>query len=82
MENLIIPRKLQSLETHIFIKELMDKWLQERGVTLKNPKVGIIFESDKDIITLASNKNDTYIMEEKTFLKNVKIIKELCVTKL
>lgn len=82
MENLIIPRKLQSLETHIFIKELMDKWLQERGVTLKNPKVGIIFESDKDIITLASNKNDTYIMEEKTFLKNVKIVKELCVTKL
>lgn len=82
MENLIIPRKLQSLETHIFIKELMDKWLQERGVTLKNPKVGIIFESDKDIITLASNKNDTYIMKEKTFLKNVKIVKELCVTKL
>lgn len=82
MENLIIPRKLQSLETHIFIKELMDKWLQEREVTLKNPKVGIIFESDKDIITLASNKNDTYIMEEKTFLKNVKIVKELCVTKL
>lgn len=82
MENLIIPRKLQSLETHIFIKELMDKWLQERGVTLKNPKVGIIFESDKDIITLASNKNDTYIMEEKTFLKNIKIVKELCVTKL
>ena len=82
MENLIIPRKLQSLETHIFIKELMDKWLQERGVTLKNPKVGIIFEADKDIITLASNKNDTYIMEEKTFLKNVKIVKELCVTKL
>lgn len=82
MENLIIPRKLQSLETHIFIKELMDKWLQERGVTLKNPKVGIIFESDKDIITLVSNKNDTYIMEEKTFLKNVKIVKELCVTKL
>ena len=82
MENLIIPRKLQSLETHIFIKELMDKWLQERGITLKNPKVGIIFESDKDIITLSSNKNDTYIMEEKTFLKNVKIVKELCVTKL
>lgn len=82
MENLIIPRKLQSLDSHIFIKTLTEEWLKERGVTLKSNNVNIIFNEDSDIISVNSDKAGNYIIKEKVTFNNLKIIKELCVTKL
>lgn len=82
MENLIIPRKLQSLNSHIFIKTLTEEWLKERGVTLKSNNVNIIFNEDSDIISVNSDKAGNYIIKEKVTFNNLKIIKELCVTKL
>lgn len=82
MENLIIPRKLQSLDSHIFIKTLTEEWLKERGVTLKSNNVNIIFNEDSDIISVNSDKAGNYIIKEKVTFNNLKIIKELCVIKL
>ena len=82
MENLIIPRKLQSLDSHIFIKSLTEEWLKEREVTLKSNNVNIIFNEDSDIISVISDKAGNYIIKEKTILKNNRIIKELCVVEL
>lgn len=82
MENLIIPRKLQSLDSHIFIKTLTEEWLKERGVTLKSTNVNIIFNEDSDIISVNSDKSGNYIIKEKVTFNNLKIIKELCVIKL
>lgn len=82
MENLIIPRKLQSLDSHFFIKSLTEEWLKEREVTLKNNNVNIIFNEDSDIISVISDKAGNYIIKEKTILKNNRIIKELCVVEL
>lgn len=82
MENLIIPRKLQSLDSHIFIKTLTEEWLKERGVTLKSTNVNIIFNEDSDIISVNSDKAGNYIIKEKVTFNNLKIIKELCVIKL
>lgn len=82
MENLIISRKLQSLESHIFIKTLTEEWLKERGVTLKSNNVNIIFNEDSDIISVNSDKAGNYIIKERTILKNNRITKELCVVEL
>lgn len=82
MENLIIPRKLQSLDSHIFIKTLTEEWLKERGVTLKSNNVNIIFNEDSDTISVNSDKAGNYIIKEKVTFNNLKIVKELCVTKL
>lgn len=82
MENLIIPRKLQSLDSHIFIKTLTEEWLKERGVTLKSNNVNIIFNEDSDIISVNSDKVGNYIIKEKVIFNNLKTTKELCVTKL
>ena len=79
MENLIIPRKLQSLDSHIFIKTLTEEWLKERGATLKSNNVNIIFNEDSDIISVNSNKAGNYIIKERTILKNNKIVKECVV---
>lgn len=79
MENLIIPRKLQSLDSHIFIKTLTEEWLKERGVTLKSNNVNIIFNEDSDIISVNSDKEGNYIIKERTILKNNKIVKECIV---
>ena len=82
MENLIIPRKLQSLDSHIFIKTLTEEWLKERGVTLKSNNVNIIFNEDSDIISVNSNKVGNYIIKEKVIFNNLKTTKELCVIEL
>ena len=82
MENLTIPRKLQSLDSHIFIKTLTEEWLKERGVTLKSNNVNIIFNEDSDIISVNSDKVGNYIIKEKVIFNNLKTTKELCVTKL
>ena len=79
MENLIIPRKLQSLDSHIFIKSLTEEWLKERDVTLKSTNVNIIFNEDSDIISVNSNKEGNYIIKERTIFKNNKIVKECIV---
>lgn len=79
MENLIIPRKLQSLDSHIFIKTLTEEWLKERDVTLKSNSVNIIFNEDSDVISVNSDKDNNYIIKERTILKNNRITKELCV---
>ena len=79
MENLIIPRKLQSLDSHIFIKTLTEEWLKERGATLKSNNVNIIFNEDSDIISVNSNNAGNYIIKERTILKNNKIVKECAV---
>ena len=79
MENLIIPRKLQSLDSHIFIKTLTEEWLKERGVTLKSNNVNIIFNEDSDIISVNSDKEGNYIIKERIIFKNNKIIKECIV---
>ena len=82
MENLIIPRKLQSLDSHIFIKTLTEEWLKERGATLKSNNVNIIFNEDSDIISVNSNKAGNYIIKEKVIFNNLKTTKELCVIEL
>lgn len=82
MENLIIPRKLQSLDSHIFIKTLTEEWLKERGVTLKSNNVNIIFNEDSDIISINSDKVGNYIIKEKVIFNNLKTTKELCVIEL
>lgn len=82
MENLIIPRKLQSLDSHIFIKTLTEEWLKERRITLKSNSVNIIFNEDSDIISVNSDKAGNYIIKEKVIFTNLKTTKELCVTKL
>ena len=82
MENLIIPRKLQSLDSHIFIKTLTEEWLKERDVTLKSNNVNIIFNEDSDIISVNSNKVGNYIIKEKVIFNNLKTTKELCVIEL
>lgn len=82
MENLIIPRKLQSLDSHIFIKTLTEEWLKERDVTLKSNSVNIIFNEDSDIISVNSNKAGNYIIKEKVIFNNLKTTKELCVIEL
>ena len=82
MENLTIPRKLQSLDSHIFIKTLTEEWLKERGVTLKSNNVNILFNEDSDIISVNSDKVGNYIIKEKVIFNNLKTTKELCVTKL
>lgn len=82
MENLIIPRKLQSLDSHIFIKTLTEEWLKERDVTLKSNSVNIIFNEDSDIISVNSNKVGNYIIKEKVIFNNLKTTKELCVIEL
>lgn len=82
MENLIIPRKLQSLDSHIFIKTLTEEWLKEREVTLKSNSVNIIFNEDSDIISVNSNKAGNYIIKEKVIFNNLKTTKELCVIEL
>lgn len=82
MENLIIPRKLQSLDSHIFIKTLTEEWLKERGVTLKSNNVNIIFNEDSDIISINSDKAGNYIIKEKVIFNNLKTTKELCVIEL
>lgn len=79
MENLIIPRKLQSLDSYIFIKSLTEEWLKERGVTLKSNNVNIIFNEDSDIISVNSDKEGNYIIKERTIFKNNKIVKECIV---
>ena len=79
MENLIIPRKLQSLDSHIFIKTLTEEWLKERGATLKSNNVNIIFNEDSDIISVNSNNAGNYIIKERAILKNNKIVKECAV---
>lgn len=79
MERLEIPRKLQSLDSHIFIKSLTEEWLKERDVTLKSNSVNIIFNEDSDIISVNSDKEGNYIIKERTILKNNKIIKECIV---
>lgn len=79
MENLIIPRKLQSLDSHIFIKTLTEEWLKERNVTLKSTNVNIIFNEDSDIISVISDKAGNYIIKERTILKNNRILKECVV---
>jgi hypothetical protein len=82
MENLIIPKKLQSLDSHIFIKTLTEEWLKERGVTLKSNNVNIIFNEDSDIISINSDKAGNYIIKEKVIFNNLKTTKELCVIEL
>jgi hypothetical protein len=82
MENLIIPKKLQSLDSHIFIKTLTEEWLKERGVTLKSNNVNIIFNEDSDIISINSDKVGNYIIKEKVIFNNLKTTKELCVIEL
>lgn len=82
MENLIIPRKLQSLDSHIFIKTLTEEWLKERDVTLKSNSVNIIFNEDSDIISVNSDKAGNYIIKEKVIFNNLKTTKELCVIEL
>lgn len=82
MENLIIPRKLQSLDSHIFIKTLTEEWLKERDVTFKSNNVNIIFNEDSDIISVNSNKAGNYIIKEKVIFNNLKTTKELCVIEL
>jgi hypothetical protein len=82
MENLIIPKKLQSLDSHIFIKTLTEEWLKERGVTLKSNNVNIIFNEDSDIISVNSDKAGNYIIKEKVIFNNLKTTKELCVIEL
>lgn len=82
MENLIIPRKLQSLDSHIFIKTLTEEWLKEREVTLKSNNVNILFNEDSDIISVNSNKSGNYIIKEKVTYNNLKTVKELCVIEL
>lgn len=82
MENLIIPRKLQSLDSHIFIKTLTEEWLKERDVTLKSDNVNILFNEDSDIISVNSNKAGNYIIKEKVIFNNLKTVKELCVIEL
>lgn len=82
MENLIIPRKLQSLDSHIFIKTLTEEWLKERDVTLKSNNVNIIFNEDSDIISVNSDKAGNYIIKEKVIFNNLKTTKELCVIEL
>lgn len=79
MENLIIPRKLQSLDSHIFIKTLTEEWLKERDVTLKSNNVNILFNEDSDIISVISDKAGNYIIKERTILKNNRILKECVV---
>ena len=79
MERLEIPRKLQSLDSHIFIKSLTEEWLKERDVTLKSNNVNIIFNEDSDIISVNSDKEGNYIIKERTILKNNKIVKECIV---
>ena len=79
MERLEIPRKLQSLDSHIFIKSLTEEWLKERDVTLKSTNVNIIFNEDSDIISVNSNKEGNYIIKERTIFKNNKIVKECIV---
>lgn len=79
MERLEIPRKLQSLDSHIFIKSLIEEWLKERDVTLKSTNVNIIFNEDSDIISVNSDKEGNYIIKERTILKNNKIVKECIV---
>ena len=79
MERLEIPRKLQSLDSHIFIKSLTEEWLKERDVTLKSTNVNIIFNEDSDIISVNSNKEDNYIIKERAIFKNNKIVKECIV---
>ena len=79
MERLEIPRKLQSLDSHIFIKSLTEEWLKERDVTLKSTNVNIIFNEDSDIISVNSDKEGNYIIKERTIFKNNKIIKECIV---
>ena len=79
MERLEIPRKLQSLDSHIFIKSLTEEWLKERGVTLKSTNVNIIFNEDSDIISVNSDKEGNYIIKERTIFKNNKIVKECIV---
>lgn len=82
MENLIIPKKLQSLDSHIFIKTLTEEWLKERDVTLKSNNVNIIFNEDSDIISINSDKVGNYIIKEKVIFNNLKTTKELCVIEL
>lgn len=82
MENLIIPKKLQSLDSHIFIKTLTEEWLKERDVTLKSNSVNIIFNEDSDIISINSDKVGNYIIKEKVIFNNLKTTKELCVIEL
>lgn len=82
MENLIIPKKLQSLDSHIFIKTLTEEWLKERDVTLKSNNVNIIFNEDSDIISINSDKAGNYIIKEKVIFNNLKTTKELCVIEL
>lgn len=82
MENLIIPKKLQSLDSHIFIKTLTEEWLKERDVTLKSNSVNIIFNEDSDIISVNSDKAGNYIIKEKVIFNNLKTTKELCVIEL
>jgi hypothetical protein len=82
MENLIILKKLQSLDSHIFIKTLTEEWLKERGVTLKSNNVNIIFNEDSDIISVNSDKAGNYIIKEKVIFNNLKTTKELCVIEL
>ena len=79
MERLEIPRKLQSLDSHIFIKSLTEEWLKERDVTLKSNNVNIIFNKDSDIISVNSDKEGNYIIKERTIFKNNKIVKECIV---
>lgn len=79
MENLIIPRKLQSLDSHLFIKTLTEEWLKERDVTLKSNNVNILFNEDSDIISVISDKAGNYIIKERTILKNNRILKECVV---
>ena len=79
MERLEIPRKLQSLDSHIFIKSLTEEWLKERDVTLKSTNVNIIFNEDSDIISVNSDKEGNYIIKERTIFKNNKIVKECIV---
>lgn len=82
MENLIIPRKLQSLDSHLFIKTLTEEWLKERDVTLKSNNVNILFNEDSDIISVISDKAGNYIIKEKVIFNNLKTVKELCVIEL
>ena len=82
MENLIIPRKLQSLDSHIFIKTLTEEWLKERDVTFKSNNVNILFNEDSDIISVISDKAGNYIIKEKVIFNNLKTVKELCVIEL